>query len=215
MKMILGLSLLMSSTCFAQSMDVSALKNLFLEKQASLEQVSAGMSKKLVTKSTIVLEVGSCDYIQTSVQTILKIEAAKMIVHSKETFTPANTPNCVNSGYIAYEDNIVFYDEKPSVTEDIADLEESSANIKSILRAGEIVTMNLSVDTENVTFKYDLSKPSFKNLINIKGSSFETNSTDLPNADVNAINLTNVYFCEENDGEFSDCVQGDYSDILF
>jgi hypothetical protein len=33
--------------------------------------------------------------------------------------------------------------------------------------------------------------------------------------DISKVNLTNVLFCDDNDGDTSDCLQGDYSDILY
>ena len=132
MKVLLTLSLLVTTSAFAQSLDVNGFKNLLSQRQALLERVNQGMSKKLITVSKIPTELGPCEITETSVQTVLKIEGAKIIVHSKENYTPAATAAC--AGFESQEVAVLFYDEKPSLALDLADLDASASQIKSISR---------------------------------------------------------------------------------
>lgn len=221
MKKFLLLALI-SSTSFAQSLDLSSLKQLMSARKDTLETVKVGMSKRLTTTGTQTLDEGDCEYTQISNQSILKIEEKKMVVLAKEKFTPADSPACEKAGYKSYEQSVLFYEERPSLAADLADLDASASSIKTISQSGNLVTMGLSVlmgeensQAQSITLQYDLSKPSFRNLILNQGSQYKTISEDLADIDVNSVDLRKVLFCSNNDGDNSDCVEGDYSDILF
>lgn len=211
MKILLVSSLLFSTASFAQSLDVNGLKNLMTQKQSTLERINQGMTKKLVTTTKIPTELGPCEMIETAIQTVLKLEGEKIIVHSKEKYTPAGTPAC--AGFESQEVSVLFYEDKPSLALDLQDLEASRSDIKSISRAGEIVTMNLVTEGESVTVKYDLSKPSFKNTILVQDSNSKIVSEDMADINVTTLDLTKVLFCESADSD--ECSEGDFSDILF
>lgn len=220
MKALILSSLMFSSMSFAQNLDVKALKTLLTQRQMTLEKVNQGMSKKLATLTKIPTEIGFCELRETAIQTVLKIEGDKIIVHSKESYVPAATPAC--AGFETSEVSVLFYEDKPSLASDLADLDASAADIRSIAKAGEIVSMNLSTvvteedgtsRTESVSVKYDLTKPSFKNLIFTQDSTSTTTGEDMADIDVYSINLQKVLFCDSNDSD--SCVEGDFSDILF
>ena len=211
MKVLLVFSLLISATSFAQSLDVKALKSLMTQKQATLEKIHQGMSKKLTSTSQVPTEKGPCELTETSIQTILKIEGDKIIIHSKEKYSPASTPACV--GIEAQEVAVLFYEDKPTLKSDLEDLDASASQVKSITKAGDIVTMTLSAEGENVTVKYDFSKPSFKNTLLIQDSKSKVVGEDMIDIDVTTIDLTSVLFCESADSD--ECSEGDFSDILF
>lgn len=220
MKFLILSSLLISSTAFAQSLDVKAFKTLLTQKKATLEKVNVGMSKKVVTTSKAETESGDvCEYTQTAIQTILRIEGTKMIVHSQEALTLIPSSACTALEFQNYEEIVVFYQDKPSVEADIAALDESAADIRSIVKSGEQVTMKMEVSddtfSDSLTFKYDLTKPSFKNLLSTEGKAFKTLIQDQADVDVNKIDLRKVTFCANDDADSSDCVEGDFSDILF
>ena len=217
-----GTLLLGTTTSFAQSLDVNGLKNLFTAKKETLEKVNVGMTKKITTTS----KEGSCGIMLTSTQSILKIDGAKVIILSKEKFQPQNTEACRTAGYTATsESSILYYEAKPTLKNDLEDLDASAASIKSIVRSGEVVTMNLDVTkkeadnsaaaVEKVTIKYDLTKPSFKNMISSQSLNYKTEIQDLADIDVKKVDLTSVSFCDNNDGDTSECTEGNYSDILF
>lgn len=211
MKVLLVSSLLISTTSFAQSLDVNGLKNLMTQRQATLEKIHQGMSKKLTTTSQVQTEIGACDLTESSVQTVLKIEGDKIIVHSKEKYSPASTPAC--AGIEAQEVGVLFYEDRPTLKSELEDLDASAPNIKTISKAGDIVTMNLSVESENVTVMYDFTKPSFKNTILIQDSKSKIVGEDMADIDVTTIDLTNVLFCDS--AESDECSEGDFSDILY
>lgn len=213
MKVLLVSSLLFASTGFAQTLDVQGLKNLFTQRQAVLEKINQGMSKKLTTITRYPTELGPCDMTETAVQTVLKIEGAKIIVHSQEKYVPAATPAC--AGFETQEVSVLFYEDKPSLALDLADLSETAAQIKSIQKIGDIVHMSINGASaaEVVTVKYDLTKPSFKNTIFIQSPDSITNGEDMADIDVYTLNLKNVLFCES--AESDQCAEGDFSDILF
>jgi hypothetical protein len=220
MKVLLTFSLLVTTSAFAQSLDVKGYKALLTQRQPLLERVNQGMSKKLVTLSKIPTELGPCELTETSIQTVLKVEGSKIIVHSKENYTPAATPAC--AGFESQDVSVIFYEAKPSLVDDLADLDASASTIKAISKTGEIVTMNLQAPVdqedgtqriENVTVKYDLSKPTFKNLIYTQDSSQTVTGTDMADIDVYSIDLRKVLFCASADSD--NCSEGDFSDILF
>lgn len=210
--LILGSLLLGTSTSFAQSLDVNGLKSLFTAKKETLEKFNVGMTKKISTTS----KQGNCGVLLTSTQSILKIENEKVIILSKEKLQPQNTDACRTAGHTtSSESSILYYEAKPTLKNDLEDLDASAASIKSITRAGEIVTMNLDVAEEKVTIKYDLTKPSFKNMISSQSLNYKTEIQDLADIDVKKVDLTSVSFCDNNDGDTSECTEGNYSDILY
>ena len=224
MKTLATLALFISSTAFAQNMTAVGLKNLMTQRQAVLESVNAGMTKKLVHTSKLAVEGGECAYRLTSTQTILKIEADKMLIFSREKFQPAATAICANAQMTPNEDLVLYYDAKPSLATDLADLDASIPSITSIVKAGEIITLNMTVDVpaeteggvatkENLVVKYDLTKSSFRNTILTQGSDFSTTGEDLADIDPRSVDLKKVLFCENSDGDNSECVEGDYSGL--
>ena len=224
MKALLIGSLLISTSTFAQSIDVNGFKKLLTERQVTLEKAVQGMSKRLVTQSVIDTDNGNCSYTQTVVQTILAKEGSKIIIHSVDNFVPAASEACTLSNYEAYTDTTLFYEDAPSLSVELADLDATAPSVKSIQRSGDLVTMNLGLvstnedgtsSTEAVTVKYDVSKSAFSNLISQSWTNFNMTSVELPLVDVNTINLSKVFFCDNTNGELTDCVEGDYSDILF
>lgn len=207
MKGFLLATLFVSTGTFAQSLDVNSLKGLLAQRKALLEKVNQGMSKKVTTITKYPTELGPCEVTEISVQTVLKIEGDKMIVHSKESYSPATSSAC--AGFEAQTLGVIFFEEKPSLDKDIADLDEIAAQVKSITKAGEIVTLMLP----DVTVKYDLSKPSFKNTIFLQDKTSTMNVTDSADIDVYSIDLKKVLFCASADSD--ECAEGDWSDILF
>lgn len=206
----------------AQALTKSHLAAFMLEKKANLEAVNPGMSKNMKTLSSVALEDGSkCEYVQSSFQSILKIEGSRMIVFSKESFRPAITPACATAGLQAFEERVLFYESKPSVAEDIEDLEQMS--VKSISKVAELVTVIVNgysaadgtITGEVLTSTYDLSKSSFKNILTSQSATSRTETSDVADIDVTKVDLRDVVFCENNDADNSDCVRGDFSDILF
>lgn len=217
---ILG-SLLFSTATFAQSMDLNGFKSLLTARQATLEKVHAGMTKTVVTT----FKDAECGLRRTAVQSILKIEGEKVFILSKEKTQPQNTPACRELGYLKVEEqNIVYLESKPSLSAELADLDASASSIKAITKNGDIVVLHVTateteddgrVSSENVTIKYDLTKPSFKYLISSQSVSFLTVSQDSADIDLTKVDLTNVLLCADNDGDEAECTLGDYSDILF
>lgn len=210
MKSLLTISLLMSSLCFADAFDKNSFKSLLTQKKATLESVNVGMSKKLVTTAKFSTDVGDCEYTLTALQTVMRIEGDKIIVLSQDEFVPANSKACEEAEAVGYKESMLFFESKPSLANDLADLEASV--VTAISSNGNIVTMSVEGD---VTVKYDLTKSSFKNLISTEGKDYKITSTDMKDLDVNSVDLSNILFCENNDGDNEDCSQGNYSDILF
>ena len=215
MKALILCSCLITSTSFAQVLDLNGFKNLLMQKQVQLETVNEGMSKKLITNSVITNALGICEFTETSVQTVLKIEGSKIIIHSKEVVTAADTPACQDEEIESGEATILFYEEKPTLAADLADLDASAHEIRSLSKSSEIITMNLELSEtkEALSIKYDLRKPSFKNMISTHGKNFSIISQDMADIDVQTLDLTNVVFCASSDSD--DCVEGNFSDILF
>lgn len=195
------------------------------DRQGMLGSVTPGMSKKVTSLGSFVTESGEeCSYTSTATQTILKIQNEKLIVLSMESFAPQSTTACINANTQAYEERILFYEEKPLLSSDLEALDKATPDLASLIRTGEIVTMKLNLKavqedgttvTDLVTIQYDLSKPSFKNLVLNQGTGYSTTTTDITNIDPNSTDLSDVLFCENNDGDNGECVQGNYSDILF
>lgn len=215
MKALILCSSLLTSAGFAQNLDLSDFKKLLTQRQVQLEFINEGMSKKLITNSVITNALGTCDFTETSVQTVLKIEGSKVIIHSKVIITAADTPACKEGNVESGEATILFYEEKPTLAADLADLDASANEIRSLSKSSEIITMNLELSEtkEALSIKYDLRKPSFKNMISTHGKNFSIISQDMADIDVQTLDLTNVVFCASSDSE--DCVEGNFSDILF
>ncbi len=221
MKRLVSLSILLTTSTFAQSsIDLDSFKLLLSQRQVQIERINQGMSKKIVSVTTIPTEQGPCELTKESIQTILKIEGQKIIVHSKETYIPAQTPACL--GLESREIVVLFYDVKPNLANILVDLDTSTSQIRSIIKTEDIVTMNLQeeVETEDGTMtikdivvKYDLTMPSFKNLVYVQDLTQTFTVQDLVDIDVHTINLSNVLFCES--AESDRCSEGDFSDILF
>lgn len=224
MKAILvGILALGTTSVSAQNLTKAQVAALLQSKKITLEAVNVGISKSTVTTSSVTLADGTkCDYRQTAVQSVLKIEGEKMIVVSKENFRPVANKLCSEAGIEAFEESILFYEAKPTLAQDLLDLNET--DMKSASRAGEILSMTLSgiltnedgtTTSELMTVKYDLTKSSFKNLILTQTPTVKTETSDMADIDVNTVDLHDVVFCENNDGDKEDCVRGDFSDILF
>lgn len=224
MKLLLaGILALGATSVSAQNLTKAQIATLLQGRKATLEFVNPGMSKTVVTTASVALEGGlKCDYRQTAVQSILKVEGEKIIVLSKETFQPAATQACIAAGIEAFEESVLFYEAKPALAQDLQELEAS--DLKSASRIGEVITMTVSgtltnddgsTSTELMTVKYDLTKSSFKSMILSQSPSFKIETSEMADIDVATVNLTDVVFCENNDGVKEDCVRGDFSDILF
>lgn len=202
-----------SSLSFAQAISVDAVKSLIQERQVQLELVSAGMSKKVTTIGSFITEAGTeCGYKQVAVQTVLKIEAEKMFVYSQETYSPANTAACRDSGTRPYAQKILSHEALPKIADDLAALDAQAAGITSIERSGDVVTIKLNVNSDLVTVSYDYSKSSFRNLVLNQGTGYSTTTADAQDVSPQSIDLSNVLFCVDDESE---CVPGNYSDILF
>jgi len=63
------------------------------------------------------------------------------------------------------------------------------------------------------TYKYDLTKSSFKNIVSYQDKYSTATTSDIGDIDVNSFDLTKVLFCDSADSD--ECVEGDFSDILF
>lgn len=216
MKILILASLFISTSTYAQSINLATLKTLFTQKKETLERVNVGMSKKVVTTAIDETDMGNCDYVRTSLHTVLKIEGEKMIVHAKDTFVPGQGEGCIAAGYEAFEESMIFYEDVPSLASDLKDLDEAASSIRSISKNGEIITLIMSGE-ENTTFtyKYDLRKSSFKNLVSTVAPGAMIEIVDVADVDINTIDLKQILFCENDDNEISNCVDGDFSDILF
>ena len=225
MKLLALSALFLSTAAFSQNMTAIGLKNLMTQRQAVLEAVHAGMSKKLVHTSKMAVDGGECAFRLTTTQTILKVDGEKMLIFSREKFQPAATAICAAAQVTSIEDLVIFFESKPSLAQDLADLDASISSIKSILKTGEIVALEMSVEVsaeeeggvatkEDLTVKYDLSKSSFRNTILTKGADFSTVGEDIADVSPKTVDLKKVLFCENSDGDNSDCVEGDYSGLL-
>lgn len=208
MKVLLLATLFISTGSFAQTMDLKALKAFMTQKQAVLETVYPGMSKRLTTVVKYETELGPCEVTETANQTVLSIEGERIIVYSNETYKPAATAAC--DGFETQTSKVLFYEDKPALSRELSELDESASLIQSISRAGNIVTLALK---DAVTIQYDFSKPIFKNTLLIQDTQSTMTGTDLPDVDVNTIDLTKVLFCESADSDY--CIEGDWSDVLY
>lgn len=211
MKVLLFGALFLSTASFAQTLNLASLKTLMTQKKALLENVYPGMSKKLTTVLKYETELGPCEVTETALQTVLRLEGEKIIVYSKETYKPAGTAAC--AGFESQSADVLFYEDKPSLTQELADLDETAPAIKTIVRSGDIVTLNLSSQGDLVTVKYDFSKPIFKNTLLIQDKDSTMTGSDLADVDIYSIDLRDVLFCDSADSD--QCSQGDWSDVLY
>src|SRR5690606_19238942 len=106
-----------------------------------------------------------------------------------------------------------FYDSKPSVDSEIVELQ--AAQGLTLTLSENILNIKVNEDEGETVFLYDLSKPLFKNLVSTKAENLIITGEELPDVRPESVDLTQVLFCEMEDGEASDCVEGDYSDFLF
>jgi hypothetical protein len=211
MKTLIIGSLLFSTAGFAQTIDVNGLKSLLTARQASLERVNAGMSKKVVTTA----KDDDCNYMTNSILSVLKIDGDKIIIYKKTRFSPQNSAACRAAGYTAgYDENIVFFADKPTLARNLSDLDASAVNIKGIGRAGEVINMTMDTGGEIVAFQYNLTKPLFKNLTSAQGSLFKTLVEDVADIDVKTVNLKEVLLCDEEFSEATSCTIADMSDLI-
>lgn len=207
MKALITLSLLISYSAFAQNLQMEDFKKLLSQNQKTLEAVQPGMSKKISSITKVETETGICELEQTAVQTVLSLEGDKIIVFSKETQTPKASEAC--EGFEPVNLNVLFYEAKPSLVADLNDLDEIVKDVKKISRQGNFVTLEMNEST----YKYDLTKSSFKNIISYQDKFSTANTFDLEDIDVNTFDLTKVLFCDSATSDV--CVEGDFSDILF
>jgi hypothetical protein len=211
MKTLIIGSLLFSTASFAQTIDVNGLKSLLTARQVSLERVNVGMSKKVVTTA----KDGDCGYMTNSVLSVLKVDGDKIIIYKKTRFSPQNSAACRAAGYTAgYDENIVFFEDKPTLAKNLSDLDASAINIKGIGRAGEVINMTMDKGGEVVAFQYNLTKPFFKHLTSAQGSLFKTVVEDVADIDVKTVNLKEIALCDEEFSEAESCTIIDMSDIL-
>lgn len=208
--------LLTSTSIYAQSLSLESLKNLFTQNQTILEKVNPGMTKKVTTTGKIESDSGSCNYRLISTQTIIKMQNDKMIIFAKEKFSPQKSAECMKVGYTASTENsLLYFQDKPTLAKDLSDLDLSAKDIQSINKMGAVISLDLVTENELMTIQYDLTKPSFKNIVLSQTKTFKTLSEDLADLDIKSLDLKKVLFCDNNDGDNSECSEGDYSDILF
>lgn len=224
MKALIFSVLMMSSMGFAQAIDLPTLKALMTERQAQVESVTVGMTKKETTLGTFQTRLNeSCRYKQIAIETVLKVELERILIYSHEIFSPANTPGCHRGAVRPEVQKKIYYQARPKLADDLAALDANAADIQSIDRTGEVVTIKLNlkaeqedgtVDTDLITVAYDLSLPSFKNLILNQGKDYTISTTNEADIVPSSVDLSDILFCENNDGDETECVPGDYSDIL-
>jgi hypothetical protein len=207
MKTLLATLFLFSSHSFAQNLDVKTFKDLLSQRKPVLEKIYQGMAKKLVTKTKFEVDGGFCESTEVAVQTVLKIEGSKVIVHSQESFVPGASSAC--AVVEPYNISVLFYQTAPSLSDDLSAIDDLASDITALSKAGDIVSMSLGT----AVFQYDLTQSSFKNLISVQDTDYSMVSSDLADINVNAIDLTRILFCESSDSD--QCVEGDFSDILF
>lgn len=205
----------------AQSLNLDGFLRVLTQKKATLEVLRPGMAKKLTTVSSFESEDGElCNYVQTSTQSVLKIEGDKMIVLSDETFNPGPEAGCLGSE--AFSEKVLFFEDVPTIAQLSADLRETQ--VLSINLNGNVASLNVNTTsfdedgnpaTENLKLLYNLGLPLFKLVSRIDGEFFMTTMTDLPDTNLMAVDLTDVLFCPSADSQDEECAEGDFSDILF
>jgi hypothetical protein len=205
----------------AQSLNLDSFMRVLTQKKASLEFLRPGMTKKLITISSFESEDGEvCNYEQSSLQSVLKIEGEKMIVLSDETFTPGPEAGC--EGSEAFREKVLFFEDVPTLSQLEADLRQTQ--VLTINLNGNLAQLNVKaagVDEdgnpmmENLKLLYNLNMPLFKMVSKIESELYTTTMTDMPDANLITVDLTNVLFCPAADSQDEDCAEGDFSDILF
>ena len=196
-----------------QSLDLSGLKKLLSLQKETHELVYPGMSRSLTTLTKIKSDSGTCEFKETAVQTVLKIEGSKLIIHSRENFTTNGSKTCAELDLENGEETILFYEERPTLELTFQGFESISSQIKSLSRVGDVVSMSLAESEEEIITKYDVSKPAFSFMTQSNTSSSVSTGKSAPDQDVNQLNLSDVVFCATEDSD--ECVSGNFSDILF
>jgi hypothetical protein len=219
MKLFIVATIFFSTSVSAQSLDLSTLKGLMTARKTILEKFNVGMTKRITGYNVAVYDdVPACKFKQVTNQSVIKIEAARALILSKVRNFPANTPACREAGFVKAEpeSGSIFYISKPSLEQDLKDLDAMAANIKSISKTGEIVSIVATTEALNVTLNYDLTKPSFKNLVLSQDADSRSVTEDVADVDVAKLDLKKVSFCGvDEEGNFECTPEGDYSDILF
>lgn len=205
----------------AQGLNLDGFMNVLNQKKATLELLRPGMTKKLTTISTFESEDGEiCNYVQTSTQSVLKIEGDKMIVLSDESFKPGPEAGCIGSE--EFSEKVLFFEDVPTLLGLEKDLRETQ--VLFIALNGNLA--NLSVNamgtdedgnpaTENLKLLYNLDRPLFKMVTKIEAELYTTTMTDMPDANLLSLDLTDVLFCPSADAQDEECAEGDFSDILY
>lgn len=207
MKAFITLSLLISYSAFAQNLQIEDFKKLLSQNQKTLESIHQGMSKRISSLVKVETETGICELEQTAVQTVLSIEGDKIIVYSNESQKPKAIEAC--EGFEPVNARVLFYETKPSLAGDLEDLNAIVKDIKKISRQNNFVTLELN----DSSYKYDLTKSSFKNIVMYQDKYSTSNTFDMEDIDVNTFDLSKVLFCDSAASD--ECVEGDFSDILF
>lgn len=214
-KLIAVCFMICSSFSYSATLGLPELKQLFELNKATLENVAVGMSKLVLTNSKIETESGDCLFTQTSLQSILKIENEKLIVLSQEKFVPEGSEACRKENIESFEQKVLFYEDKPFVENELALLEENAAKISSIESEGKMVSIKMNDGGNEVNLKFDFTQSMFRYLNSEASTDYSITTSNSTDINLNSIDLRDVLFCENNDGDNSDCVQGDFSDILF
>jgi len=211
MKFLILSSLLISASVFAQSLTLDDFKTLAQTHKASWTANHVGQTKVVSTTGV----ADNCTYTKTSTQSVLKFENGKLIILADDKFAPAASNECQTAGFTSYEEKILFYQDLPNPDADLAYLFDASTKVQSIEQTQNIVSMNLTMNEVPFMVKYDVSLSGLENLILIDGDGVKTAVASMADVDVTKFDLSNVLFCENNDGDNSECTQGNYSDILF
>lgn len=224
MKALLLLSAFVSTASFAQTLDVNGLKSLLTQRQSTLEKVTVGMTKQLVTTAQVKAASGVCKYTLTSLQTIVRLENnSKMIVLAQESLKTDGSKACTEAQVENFTEKVLFFEDKPSLANDLADLDAGAADIISITKKGEEVLMTINAtntNTDGTTTKekldivYDLTQSAFRNIKSTTAAEFKMVTTIAADVNVMSLDLKDVLFCDSADDKGS-CVRGDFSDVLY
>lgn len=215
MKTLVLASMLLTSSVFAQSADINTVKSLLLGNQETLERIYPGQSKRVTTLSTF----GECKSTLNVVQTVLRIEGEKMIVLSEETTD--FSPEC---GAESFKERVIFYEKTPTVAGFISELESDAQNISLLSVNGPLVKLTLTeVETDeegtqtsfSSQVNYDFNLPLYHALVRLDSEGMQSTSEVAQVVDLNSVDLSDIVFCENNDEDSSDCVRGNFADILF
>ncbi|MGE3609823.1 MAG: hypothetical protein AB7I27_09590 [Bacteriovoracaceae bacterium] len=213
MKHFLIISLMLTSMLsIAETIPLENFQDLLRKNQSTLELITVGMSKFETTDSVVSTDFGNCAFTQFSQQSIIKIENGRSIILSDERVVPKDSI-CEKAGIKAYNEKILFYEELPSVYETVREFETIRNQIQSIDLDNGNVAITLSQNDQTIKSVYNLKSSIFRYLISEKGEDYSFSSN--PIADIANFDLSNVLFCEDNDGDNTECVRGDFSDILF